>query len=194
MKPATRLESDVGRTRRIMKGDILDAAERVIVRLGAAGLSIDAVAQEAGVSKATVVYDHKSKTALLEALIDRLVSKEVERTETSVREHASSPHPELFGRIAAAVPMLSEADKAVAMAISASVSSEEKLQERMREWTTTDLKAMAEGQKPEAALMAYLALTGFYCIEIFESHTWSETERNEILDGIRTIYNSYPDE
>lgn len=194
MKPATRLESDVGRTRRIMKGDILDAAERVIVRLGAAGLSIDAVAQEAGVSKATVVYDHKSKTALLEALIDRLVSKELERTETSVREHASSPHPELFGRIAAAVPMLSEADKAVAMAISASVSSEEKLQERMREWTTTDLKAMAEGQKPEAALMAYLALTGFYCIEIFESHTWSETERNEILDGIRTIYNSYPDE
>lgn len=194
MMPATKLESDVGRTRRIMKDDILDAAERVIVRLGSAGLSIDAVAQEAGVSKATVVYDHKSKAVLLEALVDRLVSKELERTEASVREHASSPHPELFGRIAAAGPMLSEADKAVALAISASMSSEEKLQGRIREWTATDLKAMAEGQKPEAALMAYLALTGFYSIEIFESHTWSETERNEILGGIRTIYSSYPDE
>lgn len=32
--------------------------ERVVLWEGAVGLSIDAVAKEAGVSKATVMYDH----------------------------------------------------------------------------------------------------------------------------------------
>lgn len=46
--------------RKINEDDILDAAERVVVRDGAVGLSIDAVAREASVSKSRVVYDHKS--------------------------------------------------------------------------------------------------------------------------------------
>lgn len=183
----------MGRIRKITRDDILDAAERVVMRLGAAGLSIDAVAQEAGVSKSTVVYDHKSKAALLEALIDRRIAIEMDRLAQSVADHAHTPHPELFGRIAVAERMPDETEKAVAMAISASMSSEEKLQEQMREWTAMDLKAMANGDGPKAALMAYLALTGFYCTELFSFYHWSEAERAEILDAIRVIYTSYPD-
>lgn len=183
----------MGRTRKIMQDDILDAAERVIVRLGAAGLSIDAVAQEAGVSKSSVVYDHKSKNALMEALIDRLVANEMKRNAISVQEHAATPHPELFGRIAAASPAPTDKDKAIALAISVSMSNEAKLQERMRQWTAVDLDAMSSGPKPKAALMAYLALTGFYCTELFDYHTWEEGERDDILEGIRSIYHSYKD-
>ncbi len=183
----------MGRTRRIMKDDILDAAERVVVKLGASGLSIDAVAQEAGVSKSTVVYDHKSKGALLEALIDRRLSQEMERQAQLVQDAADTPHPELFGRIKSAERVVDEAERAVAMAISASVSHEEKLQQQMRDWTLADLKAMAGGSRPQAALMAYLALSGFYCTELFGFHQWSQTERSDILEGVRTIYGSYPD-
>lgn len=176
-----------------MKDDILDAAERVVMRLGAAGLSIDAVAQEAGVSKSTVVYDHKSKSALLEALIDRQMSAEKERTRAAVTECADTPHPELFGRIAVAQRMPNDAEKAVALAVSTSVGSEEKLMQDMKDWTADDLRAMAAGAKPKAAMMAYLALTGFYCTELFDFHSWNEAERNEIIDGVRTIYHSFPD-
>lgn len=183
----------MGRTRRIMKDDILDAAERVVMRLGAAGLSIDAVAQEAGVSKSTVVYDHKSKAALLEALIDRQMSAEKERIRVAVAENADSPHPELFGRIAVAQRLPNDVEKAVALAISTSVASEEKLMQEMREWTADDLRAMASGERPKAALMAYMALTGFYCTELFDFHAWNEAERNEIIEGIRSIYHSYDD-
>lgn len=183
----------MGRTRRIMKDDILDAAERVVVKLGAARLSIDAVAQEAGVSKSTVVYDQKSKSALLEAMIDRQVSAERKLLDQAVKDNADSAHPELFGRISVAAPLLNGSDKAVAMAISASIASDDKLLETMREWTVLDLKAMGDGPKPEAALMAYLTLTGFYCTELFDFHTWDAAQRQNILEGIVTIYASYPD-
>lgn len=183
----------MGRIRKIMKDDILDAAERVVVKLGAAGLSIDAVAQEAGVSKSTVVYDHKSKSALLEALIDRRMKIEIDRQTAEVAKAKDMPHPELFGRIKAAEQGITDADRAVSLAISASVSQEEKVQQQMRDWTLADLEAMSNGPKPEAALMAYLALTGVYVTELFAFHQWTEEERAKILDGVRTIYATYPD-
>ncbi|WP_105385001.1 TetR/AcrR family transcriptional regulator [Neorhizobium alkalisoli] len=183
----------MGRIRRIMKDDILDAAERVVMKLGASGLSIDAVAQEAGVSKSTVVYDHKSKSALLEALIDRRLAQELERQAQSVAEAADTPHPELFGRIKSAERVVDDTERAVAMAISASVSSEEKLQQQMRDWTLSDLEAMSSGLRPEAALMAYLALSGFYFTELFGFHQWSRGDQSKILEGVRTIYTSYPE-
>jgi AcrR family transcriptional regulator len=185
------LEKDVGRIRRIQKDDILDAAERVVMKLGAAGLSIDAVAQEAGVSKSTVVYDHKSKSALLEALIDRHLSQELELQAKFVDDAVDTPHPALFGRIKRAERVVDDTERAVAMAISASVSSEEKLQQQMRDWTLADLKAMADGPRPEAAMMAYLALAGFYFTELFGFHQWSQDDQAKILEGVRTIYTSY---
>lgn len=183
----------MGRTRKITPDDILDAAERVVTRLGAAGLSIDAVAQEAGVSKSRVVYDHKSKSALLEALIDRALSEEMDRVEQSVAGHSDAPHPELFGRITLAEQVPDDADRAVALAISASMSTEEKVQRQMREWISMDLQAMSNGARPTAALLAYLTLTGFYCTELFSFHHWDPAQRTEILEGIRTIYATYPE-
>jgi len=183
----------MGRTRKISEDDILDAAERVVVRLGATGLSIDAVAQEAGVSKARVVYDHKSKSGLLEALVHRKFEADLAHINDCVRASQDTPHPELFGRISSAEITVDETDRAVAMALSASMASGDKLRETMREWCDLDLRKMAEGAKPKAALMAYLALSGFFCTELFAFHTWPENERRQILEGIRSIYLSYAD-
>ncbi|EJJ28660.1 TetR/AcrR family transcriptional regulator [Rhizobium sp. CF142] len=179
------------RTRKITTDDILDAAERVVVRSGAAGLSIDAVAREAGVSKSRVVYDHKTKSALLEALVDRRVGADVAHMQECVKAAADTPHPELYGRIASADKTLDDTDRAVAMAISASMSSEENLQQIIRRWVVDDLAAMAAGPKPRAALMAYLTLTGFYCTELFDFHRWSGPERQELLEDIRKVYTTF---
>lgn len=183
----------MGRSRKIMTDDILDAAERVVVKLGASGLSIDAVAQEAGVSKSTVVYDHKSKSALLKALIDRRMKVEMTRQEEAIAQSQDTVHPELFGRIKAAEREIDDVDRAVAMAISASVSHEEALHEQMREWTLNDLEAMRAGPKPQAALLAYLTLSGFQCNSFFGFHQWGPEEQARILEGIRTIYKTYPE-
>lgn len=183
----------MSRPRKITNDDILDAAERVVARLGATGLSLDAVAKEAGVSKAMVVYDHKSKSALLEALVDRRVKADMAYVAKCVSEAADTPHPELFGRIASAERKIDEIDKAVAMTVSASMSNDDSLQRFMRDWTDLDLNAMVSGERPMAALMAYLALMGFYSTELLGFHSWPDKERQDILRGIRAIYLSFAD-
>ena len=57
----------MGRTRVIDREAVLLAAERVITRDGAARVTLEAVAAEAGISKASVLYDYKTKQALLKA-------------------------------------------------------------------------------------------------------------------------------
>ncbi|MFB9948460.1 TetR/AcrR family transcriptional regulator [Rhizobium puerariae] len=183
----------MARDRKITVDDILDAAERVVVRLGAAGLSIDAVAKEAGVSKSRVVYDHKSKAGLLEALIDRKIEAEKVKTLAAVEACRDTPHPELFGRIALATDVPSETDTAVALAVSAAMSSEGELRDHTRAWFAEDLNAIRATDRPQAALLAYLCLTGFTCLELFNFHRWDEAERAVILEGIRMIFTSLPE-
>ncbi|MET0499387.1 MAG: TetR/AcrR family transcriptional regulator [Steroidobacteraceae bacterium] len=52
---------------------ILEAAERVVTEVGAARLTLDGVAHEAGVSKGGLLYHFPSKESLLTALAQRYV-------------------------------------------------------------------------------------------------------------------------
>ena len=52
---------------------IFEAAERVVSEVGAARLTLDAVAQNAGISKGGLLYHFPSKEALLSALAQRYV-------------------------------------------------------------------------------------------------------------------------
>src|SRR5690606_31627342 len=54
-----------GRPRTIDRDKVLDAAEAVVMRAGAAGLTIDAVAREAGITKGGVQYAFGSKENLI---------------------------------------------------------------------------------------------------------------------------------
>jgi AcrR family transcriptional regulator len=51
---------------------LLDAAERVVLRDGIGRLTLDAVADEAGVSKGGLTYHFASKDRLIEALVGRI--------------------------------------------------------------------------------------------------------------------------
>jgi 3-hydroxyacyl-CoA dehydrogenase len=42
--------------------------------------------------------------------------------------------------------------------------------------------------------MSYLALCGFFVTELFGFHQWSPEDQMKILEGVRTIYTSYPDQ
>lgn len=60
-------ETDAASTRH----RILDAAERIVVVAGASRMTLDAVVQEAGVSKGGLLYHFPNKDALLTAMVDR---------------------------------------------------------------------------------------------------------------------------
>lgn len=183
----------MSRPKKVTDSEILDAIERVVVKHGASRLSIDAVAQEAGISKSRVVYDYKSKTALLEALIDRQFERDTARIQSLLIECADTPHPELFARLKIAERALDDTERAVSMAITSSMSSEESLRQRMLKWIERDLNAMDSGAKPEAARMAYFAFIGFSCHEWFGLVDRSDEERLPFLEQIRKMYVGYPE-
>ncbi|NTW57048.1 MAG: TetR/AcrR family transcriptional regulator [Chlorobiaceae bacterium] len=184
----------MARTKKVTSNEILDAVERVVMKLGVSRLSIDAVAREAGISKSRVVYDYKSKNALLEALIDRQFQRDVERNRILVEESAGTKHPELFARLRSSENVPDDVEKAVAMAVTASISSEQSVRQKMREWFGYDLKAMEAGEKPQVARLAFFALLGFGCPEWFGLVEWSESERLAFVADIRAMYACCPDE
>lgn len=184
----------MARTKKVTTNEILDAIERVVMKFGVSRLSIDAVAREAGISKSRVVYDYKSKTALLEALIDRQFQRDVQRNAALVEECAETTHPELFARLRSSESVPDDVEKAVAMAITASMSNERNVRQKMKAWFDNDLKAMESGEKPRAARLAYFAMLGFGCPEWFGLVEWSESERIAFVREIRAMYASYPEE
>lgn len=54
---------------------ILDAAAQIIREVGASRLTLDAVAQRAGISKGGLLYNFPSKDALLQGMIQRIVDE-----------------------------------------------------------------------------------------------------------------------
>ncbi|WP_238180474.1 TetR/AcrR family transcriptional regulator, partial [Methylobacterium haplocladii] len=68
---------------------ILDAAEGVLRRLGARGLTIDAVAAEAGLSKGGVLHHYASK----DALICALVTRKLRRLRDGIAGHEARQEP-----------------------------------------------------------------------------------------------------
>jgi AcrR family transcriptional regulator len=76
---------------------LLDAAEAIIQARGVAGLTLEAAARDAGVSKGGLLYHFASKEALLVALMARLA--EFMRAEYTACVEAQPPGP---GRVARA--------------------------------------------------------------------------------------------
>lgn len=58
-----------------VRDSIIDAAERVVLDQGAARFTLDAVAQEAGLSKGGLIYHFASKEAMIQAMVGRLAER-----------------------------------------------------------------------------------------------------------------------
>ena len=76
------------------KNRILNSAERVALRDGVAHLTLDAVAEEAGLSKGGVLYNFSTKEDLIRGMVDRLI----EQTETEINR-LKEADPEPKGRL-----------------------------------------------------------------------------------------------
>lgn len=83
--------------RRPVRERVLDAAERVVTRDGAAHLTLDAVVAEAGVSKGGMLYHFRSKDALLKGLLARTLERHMARV-AETQDSLSEEDPHRAGR------------------------------------------------------------------------------------------------
>ncbi|SNY93128.1 transcriptional regulator, TetR family [Cohaesibacter sp. ES.047] len=167
--------------------NILDAVERVIARDGV--LTLGAVAKEAGVSKATVLYEHTSKRDLLAALVARTIKADNAFNARCEAEFAGQEDAPLLGRVEATKRTLwgNEGNAAVLGLISA-LMQDEALRSVFRSNQTnlreTVIEAAADARTTR---LAWLALEGLKFQQHMGLVEWSETERTEILEDIETL-------
>jgi AcrR family transcriptional regulator len=183
----------LGRKRVIEPERILDAAEAVVGRQGAAQLTIDAVAAEAGIGKASLLYHYRSKHALIAAVIDRAVRNDNAFNEAKTRNIGQTASAVIRGRIAAAAAPLPEEFRAVALHLCAALAQDETLRAAIQDNQRKVISSIAgTSAQPRGALLAYLALEGLKLLESLDYYSWPPKERTKILRDISWLVDQSP--
>lgn len=176
----------MGRRKSIDPQHVLDAAERVVAQVGAARLTLDAVAAEAGVSKASVVYDFQSKAGLIQAVVERAVA----RDNAFNREAAKCFDQDavLRGRLAAADQPFPEAFQPVALALCAAMAQDPQLRAPIQQNQAQILaEILQQATHPRSAMLAYLALEGMKLLESLDYVQWPPAQRRQLLQDIGAL-------
>lgn len=91
MMPLAQGKTSMTKSRRLnnKREMLLDAAERVAVRLGAANLTLETVAREAKVGKGGLIYHFPSKKALFQAMLNRAVDLYTQSVQSAMADPSS---------------------------------------------------------------------------------------------------------
>jgi AcrR family transcriptional regulator len=183
----------MGRSRVIDRASVLDAAERVVRRDGAARMTLEAVAAEAQISKASVLYDYKTKQALVQAVIERRVETEDTRMRQVMDQLGDVPDAAIRGRLAAARRLVSDEDRDVAISLCAALAQDTGLRRPIQAAFRHRIAMILETSKhPRGALLAFLAIEGMVALEWLDLHTWPPDERERLIKEIGWLANQEP--
>lgn len=182
----------MGRKRTIDREATMLAIEQVVRRQGVGGLSIDAVAKEAGISKSSVVYDFRNKAGLLAAFTRNRIAAHRDQLDGHLPQD-EDPNRFLRGMIDATEQSPTEEEVSVAMIISAAMSAEAECHELMsREIDEVQSRVMREADDPRRAKLAYLALHGIKSLEFFGFCRFDPESRHELMEDIRWLLQARP--
>ena len=172
------------------KSRILEAAGRVVLDRGAAGLTLDAVAAAAGLSKGGLLYHYGSKEALLAAMVERLVAVTEERIAAHRSEDTDAGSWTRGYLQACVVEELDEQDPAgrLAMALLAAGASAPDLivsiRERQEEWRR---RLGHDGIDPVTAMIVRLAADGLWMSDLFRLPVLTDEERQAVLTRLDAL-------
>ena len=163
---------------------ILDAAEMLVLDVGAAHLTFEAVAERAGVSKGGLVYHFPTKEALLEAMVSRLIKRFTERQADAAASLPAGPKRELAAYVMAALTETEESKRLGASLLAASANNPKLLdpvREYFREWFA---KLSATGLTFERAAVISLAVDGLWLQELLQVSPLDQTQRGGVAREI----------
>lgn len=178
----------MARTRTIDRNEVIEAAGRVVARAGATRLTLDAVAAEARISKASVLYDYRTKQALIKAVIEHSVATERARIRSFVNQQGDKPDAAILGLIEATKKGDSAFDRDVALDLAVALNQHNDLRAVIQD-SFAEFVADVENTaaNPRRAKVMFLAIEGLKLIEAFGFFKWSNTERNQLVEDIRAL-------
>ena len=154
------------------KDRLLDAAGAVVMRDGAQALTLDAVAEEAEVSKGGLLYHFKSKRDLVEGMVERWLAefeREMDEADPAfVRGYiqASAPAGNELGMLAALI-----GDPSLLVAV-------------RRQYGIWQDRVEREGRDPVDATVARLAADGLWLAELLGMGPPTGALRDRVLQRL----------
>lgn len=168
---------------------ILEAAERVVTDVGPARLTLDLVAQEAGVSKGGLLYHFPSKESLLIALANRYVQSMQDciaaaKTGIAANDEACEIKACIVGMLSR-----SERSKAMGAALLAAAANDLGLLEVIREHIArhTERLSQSAGENFARAAVVSLAIDGLKMRESLRISAFDAAQREQIVNELLKI-------
>ena len=171
------------------RGRILDAALAVSDRVGAAHLTLDAVAAEAGVSKGGVLYHFASKELLLQGVVEHHMNQQRNHLEIAQAMFPSGPGGYLQAFVQAQCQGMEaklHGPKATRSLIAAAVNTPELMDSPRQQARGHIERLRALGPDFVDALILTLALDGLFLGDAFEMLDLTATERKALIEALET--------
>jgi AcrR family transcriptional regulator len=185
----------MARPRTIDRDAVLDAAQRVVARDGAARLTLEAVAAEAKISKASVLYDYGTMQALMKALIERRIAAEDSRIAEIEARLGPVSDVAIRARLASELRDLTDEDRSVALSLCALVAQDAELRAPVQAMMRRRIaKVLETSKQPRGALLAFLAIEGLMALEWLGLHRWQSEERQALISEIRWLVDQQPEQ
>ncbi|MGE3537172.1 MAG: TetR/AcrR family transcriptional regulator [Candidatus Tectimicrobiota bacterium] len=171
---------------------ILTAAERVVLRDSVLGLTLEAVAREAQLSKGGVLYHFATKESLIQAMLERLIQY-YEQEMSQHQRHDTEPGHWTRAYIRTALPPRSSypgepefpRSKEVGAGLIVAAATHPRLLEPLRKRFHTWQQAIeADGINPTLATIIRLAVDGLWLADVLGIWSLSETLRQQVLQEL----------
>lgn len=140
---------------------ILHAAAQIIVNLGINAFTIDAVAQEAGITKGGVLHHFPSKEALINGLIDQLIDYFNRQLQEKLQAEPEGAHGRWLRAYIQTVFSVQYNDQNLMPALATAVAADHQIVDRIRRrFAENQLAAVQDGIDPVQATLIRLAVDG----------------------------------
>lgn len=166
---------------------ILDAAEAVVSEDGAGRLTIDAVVVRSGFSKGGVLYHFPNKTALLEAMVGRLLSGVAEGIEAAESAAAAEGSP-VLPHLVTALCHKPHLDSGVPFALLAASAEQPGLLDPARAFNRGIWhKVVDDAPDPIMAAIIMLAIDGLSFHDLLDFGALTPAQREEIHQRLKSL-------
>jgi AcrR family transcriptional regulator len=160
---------------------ILDAAAELVRELGSGHLTLDAVAERAGLSKGGLLYNFPSKDALLQGMLERLIAEVTTHRAGLRASRKDARNLEAWLSVTASLETRCGDMKAVANGLLAASAENPRLLEPARQAIKNDWERLkATSADRPAAMLAWLAVEGLSSLEMHDLSPVTKQDRKEI--------------
>lgn len=173
--------------RNTSRDHILDAAQRVAEREGAGNLTLDKVACECGLSKGGLLYNFPNKDALLQGMLERLITQHQQIMETEHEAVCNEPNA-CTRSMLRAMACHQMVDPGVYMSILAASAQRPELLEPVRKAFAENYERMMnESTDPELSMLFWAAADGILFHSILGINPYPEEMKAKLFQRLLQI-------